>query len=465
MASCSVNPATGERQFTALLPAANEAKIGAQEHAKIEQQFGKFMTGPIANYVNQIGQKVAKNTERKDVQYKFYVIDSPIVNAFALPGGYIYISRGLLTLANDESQMAAVLGHEIGHVTGRHAAERMSQGLLVGLGATAVSIATGSQAISQAVNAGSELVTKSYSRGQEHESDELGVRYLSRTGYDPMAMAHFLRSLDAQSKLEAKEAGKNGSGFNYFSTHPLTADRVAQATAEGKKFPANNVKNRAKYLSMINGLTYGDSSAQGFARGNIFYHPELGFKFTVPKGSKIKNGTSQVTAAHSNGTIIVFDMGKDKSRSAPSTYLSRVWLKGEQTAKVESMTVNGMRAATTSFSGNVQGRAVTVRLVAIEWAPGEFYRFQMAIPKGVSQTFIAELKKTSYSFAKLSASEKNSVRPKKLIVLKAPSGSTVNSMAAKMDVEGNKVEKFRVLNGMFSNEKVIAGQPYKIVIN
>ena len=168
---------------------------------------------------------------------------------------------------------------------------------------------------------------------------------------------------------------------------------------------------------------------------------------------------------HSNGTIIVFDMGKDKSRSAPSTYLSRVWLKGEQTAKVESMTVNGMRAATTAFSGNVQGRAVTVRLVAIEWAPGEFYRFQMAIPKGVSQTFIAELKKTSYSFAKLSASEKNSVRPKKLIVLKAPSGSTVNSMASKMQVEGNKVEKFRVLNGMFSGETVKAGQPYKIVIN
>lgn len=465
LTSCSVNPATGDRQFTALLPAANEAKIGAQEHAKIEQQFGKFMTGPIANYVTQIGQKVAKHTERKDVQYRFYVIDSPIVNAFALPGGYIYISRGLLTLANDESQMAAVLGHEIGHVTGRHAAERMSQGLLVGLGATAVSIATGSQAISQAVNVGSNLVTKSYSRGQEHESDELGVRYLSRSGYDPMAMAEFLRSLDAQSKLEAKEAGKSGSGFNYFSTHPLTADRVAQATAEGKEFPASNVKNRAKYLSMINGLVYGDSSSQGFARGNTFYHPELGFKFTVPNGSKIKNGTSQVTAAHSNGTIIVFDMAKDQSRSAPSTYLSRTWLKGEQTVKVESMTVNGMRAATTAFSGNVQGRAVTVRLVAIEWKPGEFYRFQMAIPKGASQSFIAELKKTTYSFAKLSASEKNSVRPKKLIVLKAPSGSTVNSMAAKMDVEGNKVEKFRVLNGMFSGETVKAGQPYKLVIN
>ncbi len=465
LSSCSVNPATGDRQFTALLPAANEAKIGAQEHVKIEQQYGGFMKGAVADYVTSVGNRVAKNTERKDVAYKFYVIDSPIVNAFALPGGYIYISRGLLTLANDESQLAAVLGHEIGHVTGRHAAARMSQGLLVGLGATAVGIASGSTAISQAVNLGSDLVVKSYSRGQEHQSDELGVRYLSKAGYDPLAMSQFLKSLDAQSKLDVKEAGKSGSGFNYFSTHPLTADRVAKASNEGTKYPSSKVKNRAKYLSMINGMVYGDSSAQGFARGNKFYHPEIGFKFTVPKGSKITNGTTQVTASHPNGSVIVFDMARDKSKSPPVTYLARNWLRGEQTSKIESITVNGMKAATTAFSGNVRGRAVTVRLVAIEWTPGEFYRFQMAIPKNVSRAFVSELQKTTYSFDRLSASEKQSVRPKKLIVLEASAGSSVSSMAAKMDVEGNKVEKFRVLNGMLSNQMVFAGQPYKIVIN
>lgn len=444
---------------------ASEAKVGAQEHAKIEGQFGKFMTGPIATYVADVGKRVAKNTERKDVQYRFYVIDSPMVNAFALPGGYIYISRGLLTLANSEAELAAVLGHEIGHVTARHAAERMSQGLVVGIGASILGAASGSQSIGQAANVGANLYISSYSRSQEHQSDELGVRYLSRAGYDPGAMAKFLRSLDAQSKLEAKEAGKQGTGFNYFSTHPLTAERVSEAAEEAKKFPVSDVINRARYLSAINGITYGDSASQGFARGTTFYHPEIGFTFTVPGGSRIQNSPSQVAAAHPNGTLIVFDNARDKSNPSPSSYIKQGWLRGEQNGKVESMTINGMRAATTSFSGNVQGRPVIVRLVAIEWKPGEFFRFQMAVPKTVSSSFESQLKKSAYSFRRLSASEKQSLKPKRLIVLEAPAGSTIASMASKMKVDGNKAEKFRILNGMLFGEKVIAGQPYKIVID
>ena len=462
--ACSVNPATGDRQFTALLPTSSEASVGAEEHAKVQATYGKFMTGPVADYVNSIGQKVAANTERKDVTYKFYVIDSPMVNAFALPGGYIYVSRGLLTLANSEAELAAVIGHEIGHVTARHAAERMSQGTLVGLGAAVIGAAVGNGA-GQVANLGSNLYISSYSRGQEHQSDELGVRYLSRAGYDPRAMSAFLRSLDAQSKLEAKEAGQSGSGFNYFSTHPLTAERVQQAGAEASKYPASNVENRAAYLTRINGLTYGDSASQGFARGNVFYHPEIGFSFEVPNGFNITNGTTQVAANHSNGTVILFDSAKDANKSDPLTYLTRTWLRGENANDAESITINGMRAATASFTGNVQGRAVTIRLVAIEWAPGEFFRFQLAIPKTVGNSLMEQLKKTTYSFRRLSESEKSSVKPKKIIVLEAPAGATVLSMAAKMDVDGDKKEKFLVLNGMGANERVIAGQPYKIVIN
>lgn len=463
LAACSTNPATGDRQFTALLPASSEAQVGAQEHSKVEAQFGKFMTGPIADYVNRIGQKVAANTERSDVQYKFYVIDSPMVNAFALPGGYIYISRGLLTLANSEAELAAVIGHEIGHVTARHAAERMSQGTIVGLGAAVLGAASGNQAIGQAASTGANLYLSSYSRGQEHQSDELGVRYLSRAGYNPQAMADFLQSLDAQSKLDAKQAGKNGSGFNYFSTHPLTAERVQQARAEASNFPANATDNRPAFLRMINGLTYGDSADQGFARGNRFYHPPLGFTFTVPSGSQISNGATQVVANHPNGTVVIFDVAK--SQSDPMTYLRQSWLKGEAAAQVENITVNGMRGATAAFSGSVQGRPVTVRLVAIEWKAGEIYRFQMAIPKGVSNAFITELKETTYSLRRMTDVEKNSVKPKRLIVLEARAGETIQSMAAKMDLEGNREEQFLVLNGMNPSDRIIAGQPYKIVID
>ncbi len=464
VAACSVNPATGDRQFTALLPAANEASVGAEEHAKVQQAYGKFMTGPIADYVSRVGQKVAQNTERKDVTYKFYVIDSPMVNAFALPGGYIYVSRGLLTLANSEAELAAVLGHEIGHVTARHAAERMSQGTIVGLGAAVIGAAVGGSA-GQVANLGSNLYISSYSRGQESQADDLGVRYLSRAGYDPRAMSSFLSSLDAQSKLEARENGQNGTGFSYFSSHPLTAERVQQAAADARQYPASNVENRAAYLTAINGLTYGDSANQGFARGNNFYHPEMGFTFSVPEGSKITNGTTQVAANHPNGTVILFDSAKDNNKYDPLTYLKQVWLRGENTGNAESITINGMRAATASFSGNIQGKAVTVRLVAIEWKPGEFFRFQMAIPQGISNAFMTELKKTTYSFRRMTDAEKNSVKPKRIIVLEAPSGATVLSMAAKMDVDGNKQEKFLILNGMTSADRIIAGQPYKIVIN
>ena len=464
LGACSTNPATGERQFTALMPASSEAKVGAEEHAKVEQQFGKFMTGDIANYVNSIGQKLAKNTEREDIQYRFYVIDSPMVNAFALPGGYVYVSRGLLTLANSEAELAAVMGHEIGHVTARHAAERMSHGTLAGLGAAVVGIAVGGSA-GQVANLGTNLYISSYSRGQEHQSDELGVRYLSRAGYDPQAMADFLTSLDAQSKLEAKEAGQSGTGFNYFSTHPLTAERVQRARGEASQYPDTNLENRAAYLTHINGMTYGDSANQGFARGNTFYHPVMGFAFTVPEGSVITNGTTQVAANHPNGTVILFDSAKDANKADPLTYLQRTWLRGENIGNAEAITINGMKAATASFTGNVQGKPVTIRLVAIEWKPGEFFRFQMAIPTNVGNSFINELKKTTYSFRRLSESEKGSIKAKKLIVLEAPAGATVASMAAKMELPGNKQEHFLVLNGMSANERVIAGQPYKIVMD
>ena len=461
--ACSVNPATGQRQFTAALPAANEAKVGATEHAKIEAQFGKFMTGPIATYVNQVGQRVAANTERKDIQYRFYVLDTPMVNAFALPGGYTYFSRGLLTLANSEAELAAVIGHEIGHITARHAASRMSQGMVAGIGAAVLGAAVGGNA-GQLASLGSNLYLSSYSRGQEHQSDELGVRYLSRAGYDPTAMSTFLASLDAQSKLQAKEAGKSGSGFNYFSTPPLTGERVQHAHAEATKYPANNNESRAAYLSKINGLIYGDSPSQGFAKGNQFYHPEMNFTFTVPNGTKISNGTSQVAGQHPNGTAIVFDAGKSQSRD-PVSFVQNEWLKGQGSSRVEAITVNGKRGATTSFAGNVQGKAVTIRLVAVEWSANQYYRFQMAIPNGVSNAFLNELKQTTYSLRNMSGSERASIQPRRLRVLVAPAGSTVASMAARMKVDGNKTEHFLVLNGLDAHQGVVAGQPYKIVSN
>ncbi len=387
-----------------------------------------------------------------------------LLNAFAVPGGYVYISRGLLALANSEAEVAGVLAHEVGHITARHAAERVSQGFLVNLGAAVLGAAAGSAEIGRAAGLGSELYIKSYSRGQEHESDTLGVRYLSRAGYDTKAMAGFLKSLDAQTKLDARLAGKKTSNFNYFSTHPITSERVTQASAEAHNYPKGKASvNRDGYLTKINGMTYGDSADQGFVRGNKFYHTKLGFAFTVPEGSKITNSQAAVTSKHPNGTIFIFDMGKIKEPMAPLDYIKNVWLKNQTVGSAESIKVNGMNAATAAFTGVVQGKSVTIRLVAIEWKPGEFFRFQMAIPKGVNSAFMDELKKTTYSFRRLSTSEKNSIRPKRIKLVAAKSGDTVKSLGARMDVDELMSEQFMVLNGLTANDRIVAGRLYKVI--
>lgn len=464
LAACSVNPATGDRQFTALLPAEREASIGAQEHLNVEKTFGKFMDGPLADYVSTVGAKIAANTERSDVQYKFHVIDSPIVNAFAIPGGYVYVSRGLLALANSEAELAGVLAHEVGHITARHAAERVSQGFLVNLGAAVLGAAAGSPEIGRAAGLGSELYIKSYSRGQEHESDSLGVRYLARAGYDTTAMAGFLKNLDAQTNLDAKLSGKKTSNFNYFSTHPITSERVMKASAEAQRFPkGKGIVNRDIYLQKINGMTYGDSADQGFMRGNNFYHTGIGFTFSVPEGTKVSNSQAAVTAKHSNGTVIIFDMGKVQQAMQPIDYIKNVWLKNQALGSAESIKINGMDAATAAFTGVVQGQSMTIRLVAIEWKQGEFFRFQMAIPKTVNSAFMDELKKTTYSFRQLSASEKSAIRPKRLQLITAKSGDSVKSLGARMDVDEFMSEQFMVLNGLSANDNIVAGRLYKVI--
>lgn len=465
VAACTVNPATGEKQFTALLPTSQEASIGASEHEKVQSTYGEFMTGPVADYVNRIGQKVATNTERSDVQYKFFVIDSPIVNAFAVPGGYIYVSRGLLALANSEAELAAVIAHEIGHITARHAASRMSQGVLAGLGAAIVTAATGSDTVGQIANVGSDLYIKSYSRDQEHQSDELGVRYLSRAGYDPKAMASFLASLDAQTKLDLRIAGQQeGQGMNYFSTHPVTTDRIAQASALATKYPAGSqVDNHDVYLSLLNGLAYGDSEAQGFVRGENFYHPKMGFTFSVPSGFTMANNPSEIVATSKDGSVIILDSGRDDQGRDPLSYLTQNWMKANPPSGAESITINGLRAATAAFAGTANNKPVIIRVVAIEWKAGQFFRFQMAVPQNAGTSVVEGLKRTTYSFRPMTTAERASVKAQRISIMTAKAGETVASGASMMAFPTYKEERFRVLNALPSGATLTSGRTYKVI--
>ena len=463
LGACSTNPATGKNQFTGLMPAAQEEQIGASEHQKIIAQFGLYNEPGLQSYVSQVGAKLARNTERPDVNYKFFVLDSPIVNAMALPGGYVYISRGILALANNEAEMAAVMAHEIGHVTARHSAERYSHGVVTSLGAAVLSAALDSGGASQALGVGSNLYMSSYSRGQESEADSLGMRYMTRAGYDPSAMTAFLTSMQNESALES---GGSGNSFNYFSTHPATPQRVAQSRQEEQKYPRGGETNRDTYLSQINGMTYGDSIDQGIIRGRSFYHPVMGFTFTVPQGFKIVNQPDKVAAiSEQTGAVIIFDMVRRSPGVSAQDYVERGWMKDANIGASEATSVNGRNAATVGFNGAVNGKPMNIRLMAIEWSPGQFARFQIAIPQNASSGLVNDLKRASYSLRSLDDSERTSIKPYQVHTVIAGPSHSVENLAASMPQADRKVERFRVMNGLNTGENITAGQRYKIIVS
>ncbi len=467
LGACSINPATGEKQFTALMPVSQESKIGAEQHPQVIETYGEVENVALRQYVQALGNKVAANTERPDVSYTFTVIDTPMVNAFAIPGGYIYLSRGLIAQANSEAELAAVIAHEIGHITARHSAERYSHGVLSSLGAVVLAAATESKSVAQAAGLGSNLYISSYSRGQEHQADDLGVRYLHRAGYDPFAMASFLANLQQQTAFESRLSGGSGKpSFSYFSTHPQTADRVAEASQIAAGYPKGpDQVNRESYLPRLEGLTYGDSARHGFARGRNFYHPGIGFTYTVPEGFRIINQPTEVVAFGPNGAVILLDAASSAQGADAFTYMTQEWMRGEQLQTPERIMINGLSAATAAFGGTVDGKPVTIRIVAIEWEPNRFFRFQMAIPRGSDGQFIEGLKNTTYSFRRMSDQEKQTIKPYRLRIVTAKAGDSVSTLAARMAFDDYKEERFRSLNHLAASEGLVAGRQYKIVVD
>ena len=466
MSACSVNPATGEQQFTALMPAAQEAAIGAQEHEKVIKTYGAPRADdPLQKYVESVGAKVAAHTERPDVTYKFFLLDTPMMNAFALPGGYVYVTRGILAQANSEAELAAVLAHEVGHITARHAAERYSHGALASLGTLVIAAATDSAQVVRAAELGSDLYIKSYSRRQESQSDELGIRYLTRAGYNPEAMAGFLEALAAHDDLESEIAGQQkDNSLNYFATHPRTEDRSAQAMQIAAQYKGEGGDNRNEYLNKIDGMTYGDSADQGFVREQEFWHPGMGFTFNVPQGFVVNNEPSQIVAASPRtGAVVIFDSAGNKGIADPAAYIARSWMKNELLADPEAIDINGLRAATASFDGSINNRPSTIRVVAVSWDDKRMFRFQMAIPRGTDSTTIEDLKLMTYSLRPMSTREKETVRPYRIDVVTAKPGDTVDSMAARMPYKEYAVARFQALNNLRQDEVIQSGKRYKLI--
>lgn len=471
--ACSTNEATGRNQFTGLMSKSQEAQIGAQEHEKILAQYGgEVQDKALRDYVTRVGQKLIPFTERDDVTYTFTLLDSPVVNAFALPGGYVYITRGILTLANNEAELAGVIGHEIGHVTARHSAERYSRSVVTGLGASILASVINVNGASQALGLGANLYLSSYSRSQEHESDDLGIRYLARAGYDPKGMAGFLTSLEASANLEAKEAGKDGTkqAPSYLSTHPVTAERITRSMATAAKYPTDNdITNRISYIKAISGMVVGDSAEQGFLDNGKFVHPKLGFIFDIPKNYKTENTPSAFIAQSksTNGGTFIFTGGAKQPSQSIDNYLKQTVLKGEMSGARDfgTNTINGFRTASVERTGVVNNTKSNIRTIVVEWDNNTVYQMTLAMPIGLSNAEKQELQDSAFSFRRMTSSDKSKYRPKRIQMRVAGAGDSVASMSTRFPYDdGLNSERFRVINGLSFNEQVRANSAYKVIV-
>lgn len=451
-----------------LITPEQERQIAETEHPKVLEQFGGEYENPaIKDYVTQLVKALGKASDRPDIEYRVTVLNSPVVNAFALPAGYVYTTRGLLALCSNEAELAGVMAHEIGHVTARHTAQRFGRSVLAS-GASGLAGMLNMPLLQQAAEVGSQLWIQGFSRDQEFQADQLGVATMVRAGYDPSAMASFLAKLEQYSALQATLAGRKpgeADQFSLFATHPRTAERVERAAEQAGQSRAKGREERDPYLRRIDGILYGDDPDQGFVRGRVFAHPGMKFRFEAPEGFQLMNGASDVTATGPDGAVMRFDLAPESAtyRGAMRSYVSEVWGRGQKVTGVETLKVNGMEGGSGVLRVATQSGQVDMRLTAIRFAPGMIFRFQFAAPAQTAAQIWPEFGKVTGSFRRLTDAEAAAMKPLRLRLVRAGRGDSVETLAQRMAIEDRPAERFRALNGLAPGQPTPAGQTFKIV--
>ena len=473
LAACTTHPVTGKQSFTAFLSPEDEKRIGAEEHPKLIREFGgAYGDAKLRAYVRRTGLKLVRVSEARNLPFTFTILDDDKVNAFALPGGYIHITRGLLALAGNEAEMASVLAHEIGHVTARHAAERYSTAMATNLGLMVLGVISSSagmpSGVGQLVGLGAQAALSGYSREQELEADMLAVRYLTRAGYSPHAMTSFFHKMRAHSELEAALAGeKDGGGrYNIMATHPRTAERINQAIGLAKVTAVKSpVVGREEFLAEIDGMVFGDDPHQGVRRGRMFMHPDLRIQFKVPPGFTLFNSPRRVIARGPRQSVIIFDMADEKTARETRSVTGYLGLWGGNLGlgRIERITINGLDAATAAARVSTRDGPRDVRLLTIRGGADRLFRFTFITPPALTRRLEVELQRTTYSFRRLSREEAEAIKPLRIKVVNAEPGDTPKSLAARMPFEKFGLRWFEVLNGLDPGQGLRPGRAVKIV--
>lgn len=469
LAGCVNNPATGGKDFTPLMSPAQERAIGLQQHPQILAEYGgAYKDARIATYVSEVGNRMVANSELPNQQFTFTVLDSEVLNAFALPGGYVYISRQLLGLMNDEAELASVLGHEIGHVTARHAAKRYNNSVFGNLAAAGLGVLLGSPQLGQLAGAGVQLASLSYSRGQELQADSLGVRYITRAGYDPFAAADMLKSLGAQSSLDARLKGQDENAVpGWARTHPLSADRVVRAMSAAQQTGAARGEGkleRQKFLDVINGLLMDENPDQGFIRGQDFLHPRLRIAFTAPAGFKMANGAQAVTISGPSGQA-QFGGGALAAGQSLEFRAAELWSRlvgegGQAPPQAKALRVHEFDAVLSVARLQSNNGLVDVELIVIRPRPGEAFHFIMIAPAGRIGVFDSLID----SFRLLRDGDLAALRERRIKVITVAAGDTPQSLAQRMAYRDDALGRFLTLNGLSADVALTPGQRVKLIV-
>jgi len=445
---------------------AQEIQLGQEMDAQVKREMGVYEDADLQRYVADIGMRLARASERPNLPWHFTVVDEPAVNAFALPGGYIYITRGILPFLNDEEQMAGVLGHEIGHVTARHSAQQYTKATSAGVGLTLLSIfVPEARPLQGAAETALGVLFLKYGRDDELQADRLGTQYTAKSGWDPRGVGGMLRTLE---RLDAASGSSKGVP-NWLSTHPSPADRVQKVMAFIESNPsavgtAGRSTDEAEYERRIDGIIFGDSPSDGLVRGNEFVHPELRLALQFPRGWEIQNSAAQVVAkAPDRDNYMLLQLVPNARGSLQQIAQGTMANAGFRQLQGERATVNGLEAYVGTYQGAMEGLGNVVTVAAHIVHNRNVYFLAGLAPPNQFQGAQAEFANAIRSFHELSASQAASIKPNRVDIYTVRNGETWQAIAER----GGSLVKpstLAIMNNHDPNQPPKAGDRIKIVV-
>ncbi|MGH9360577.1 MAG: M48 family metalloprotease [Thermoanaerobaculia bacterium] len=459
-AACSTNPATGKRQL-AMMGQGQEIEMGRQADQEIQAAMGLYPDEEVQAYVARLGKELAAKSERPDLPWTFRVLDDPVVNAFALPGGYVYVTRGLMTHLTSEAELASVLGHEIGHITGRHTVERLSKAQLASIGlAVGMILQPELRNYGDLAQAGLQLLFLKYSRDDEREADALGLRYLAAGNYDPREMVEVF---DVLRRVSAQQ--EQGRIPGWLATHPTPEDRIKEISTLVAQLPAaggERIVGRERYLQALDGVVFGDNPREGYFRGNTFIHPELGFQITFPQGWKTSNQKQAVGAIspQEDAVVVLTLSGRGSPEQAAREFFSQ---QGVQQGPALRADLGGLPAVANVFGVARQQQPSLQGIAAFVELGGKVYQLLGYTTQNRWSGYDSVLSSAIGSFERVTDRRALDVQPKRIDVVTLPSAMTLEEFARRYPSTVD-LETLALINHLEGNERIPAGAEVKRVV-